>query len=123
MNYTFGPLPGDAGTLFRLWAPSQQEVGLLLENRDAIAMQKNTTGFWQAHVDSVSSGARYRFGVDGYEFPDPASREQETDADGWSIVRGASGRPPTLVRSVLGTRQFYVRCTLARSHRMAPSRA
>ena len=94
MNYMFGPLPGDAGTLFRLWAPSQEEVRLLLENRDAIAMQKNTVGFWQAHVDNVSSGARYRFGIDGYEFPDPASREQETDADGWSIVRGASGRPP-----------------------------
>jgi maltooligosyltrehalose trehalohydrolase len=93
MNYNFGPLPDDTGTLFRFWAPSQEEARLLLENRDAIAMQKNTAGFWQTHVEGISTGTRYRFGVDGFEFPDPASREQDSDADGWSIVRGPSGKP------------------------------
>src|SRR3954453_4369248 len=92
MNYNFGPLPDDTGTLFRFWAPSQEEARLLLENRDAIAMQKNTAAFWQTHVEGIPTGTRCRLGVDGFEFPGPASRGKDSGADGWSIVRGPSGK-------------------------------
>lgn len=94
MQYRFGPLLDDMGTLFRLWAPSQSDARLLLENRDALPMQKQNDGVWQVRVDGVGLGTRYRFGVDGHEFPDPASRQQDGDADGWSIVRGPSGKTP-----------------------------
>ena len=94
MQYSFGPLPDATGTLFRLWAPSQSDARLLLENRDALPMQKQDDGVWQVRVEGVGLGKRYRFGVDGHEFPDPASRQQDGDADGWSIVRGPSGKAP-----------------------------
>jgi malto-oligosyltrehalose trehalohydrolase len=94
MQYRFGPLPGDTGTLFRLWAPSRQNVHLLLKDQNPIAMERQDDGFWQVHAEGVGPGARYQFVVDGQSFPDPASREQEEDVDGWSIVRGPSGREP-----------------------------
>ena len=90
MQYSFGPSPDQTGTSFRLWAPSQRDVHLILEQRDNLPMQRAEGGTWEVHVDGVGPGARYRFGTNGHEFADPASRQQDTDADGWSIVRGPS---------------------------------
>ena len=50
MQYSFGPLPDETGTLFRLWAPSQSEVRLLLENRDALPQQRKDDGVWLVHA-------------------------------------------------------------------------
>src|SRR5690242_18734740 len=94
MQYLFGPLPDDTGTLFRLWAPSQKQVSLILQNRDPLPMRRAEDGLWSLRVDGIGVGARYRFAANGQTFPDPASREQEDDAGGWSIVRGPSGKAP-----------------------------
>ncbi len=94
MDYTYGPVPDPSGTLFRLWAPDQPDVSLILENRPPLPMQHQDTDFWTLHVPGVAPGARYRFKVDGYDFPDPASRQQDGGADGWSVVRGSWNRPP-----------------------------
>ena len=94
MQYQFGPLLDDKGAIFRLWAPSQPGVNLLLENRRPQPMQRQDNGFWFARADGVGPGTRYKFNIDGYEFPDPASRQQAEGADGWSIVRASFGRAP-----------------------------
>ncbi|MEP7240867.1 MAG: alpha-amylase family glycosyl hydrolase [Devosia sp.] len=86
-------MPDQTGTLFRLWAPSRTDVRLILENRPATPMRRGDDGMWQVHADGLGPGTRYRFGVNGHDFPDPASRQQEADADGWSIVRAPSGKP------------------------------
>lgn len=50
-------------------------------------MSKSQDGFWSCRVSGISAGARYRFRVGDIEFPDPASRQQDTDSGGWSILR------------------------------------
>src|SRR5205823_396237 len=83
MQYSFGPLLDERGTTFRLWAPGQSAVDLRLENRKPIAMRRQEAGWWSVRTEALT-GARYKFSIDGYDFPDPASREQADDADGWS---------------------------------------
>lgn len=94
MPYDFGPLIDAAGIRFRLWAPSQPHVELLLPDRPPIAMQRSDSGFWQIHVDGVGAGTRYRFRANGHDVPDPASRLQDGDVAGWSVVWPGLGRPP-----------------------------
>lgn len=94
MHYRFGPLPDQTGTTFRLWAPSQPHVELLLVDRPPAPMQRDGDGFWSLHVEGIATGTLYRFRAAGIEFPDPAARQQQDDADGWSLVRGPSGRAP-----------------------------
>ena len=93
MQYSFGPLLDDTGTTFRLWAPSQPGVNLLLENRQPLAMARHDNGIWSVRAEGVGAGTRYRFNVDGYSFPDPASRQQSTDVESWSIVRAPFNKP------------------------------
>ena len=94
MQYTFGPSPDATGTTFRLWAPSRNDVQLILDQHGSLPMQRRDDGLWELRVEDVKPGARYRFAADGHEFPDPASRQQDGDADGWSLVRAPSGLPP-----------------------------
>ena len=93
MQYSFGPSPDATGTSFRLWAPSQTDVHLILDQRGTWPMQRGDDELWHIHVEGVGAGAQYRFSANGKDFPDPASRLQAADADGWSIVRGPSGLP------------------------------
>jgi maltooligosyltrehalose trehalohydrolase len=69
---------------FRLWAPSQQRVGLVLGDRsDAVPMERSPDGFFEAFVEGVGAGALYRFVLDdGTRVPDPASRFQPEDVHG-----------------------------------------
>lgn len=92
MQYRFGPLLDTSGVTFQLWAPDKSPPQLLLENRPAETMACSD-GFWTLRVEGVGPGARYRFRLEGEDFPDPAAREQD-GADGWSIVRGPFGREP-----------------------------
>src|SRR4029079_15182514 len=93
MQYTFGPSPDATGTTFRLWAPSRKTIQLAPDQHAALPMQRRDDGLWELRVEDVKPGARYRIAADGHEFPDPASRQQDGDADGWSLVRGPSGLP------------------------------
>jgi maltooligosyltrehalose trehalohydrolase len=76
----FGPIMDDSGVTFRLWAPAVQDVRLLLDR--PIAMAKRGEWF-EARVDGVGAGTRYRFNIDGaLDIPDPASHFQPDDVLG-----------------------------------------
>jgi maltooligosyltrehalose trehalohydrolase len=72
---------------FRLWAPNQISVSLVLEGRDPVPMQA-TGDEWHELVSPIArSGTKYRFLLeDGLEVPDPASRFQPADVHGPSEV-------------------------------------
>lgn len=95
----FGPLVGEGKTEFRLWAPSQNSAEVVIEGEKPRLMNKGADGFFTATVERCGLGARYKFKIGDFVFPDLASRQQETDADGWSIVCGPlapSGRATPL---------------------------
>jgi malto-oligosyltrehalose trehalohydrolase len=94
MQYLFGPLPDASGTLFRLWAPSQASVDLLIEGRAPQPLTRGDSGMWSGRVEGAGPGTHYKFRAAGVDFPDPASRQQADDADGWSIVRSSFDRGP-----------------------------
>ena len=100
MQYSFGPLIDATGTTFRLWAPGQSSVELLIDGRQPQPMERLDTGFWTAKAADVGPGTRYLFRAAAIQFPDPASRQQADSADGWSIVRGPTqqGSRPAPVR-------------------------
>jgi len=82
----FGPIAADDQTIFRLYAPGKDAAELVIRERGAVPMQKREDGFFTVRTDD-REGTRYRFRIDGREFPDLASRQQDGDADGWSVVR------------------------------------
>ncbi len=84
-DYRWGPRRGNGGTRFRLWAPGAQQVTLERDGQPALAMQAQVEGWWEVACD-VATGARYRFRIGETLVPDPASRRQDGDAHGWSIV-------------------------------------
>lgn len=85
-DFLFGPRVEGDRTLFRLWAPSREAVELMIKDQPPIPMQKGEDGFFSVGPN-VGVGTRYRFASDGLEFPDPASRQQDGDTRGWSVVR------------------------------------
>ena len=71
---------------FRLWAPALAELVLEIDGRDDIAMASVADGWFEADADA-RPGARYRYRLpDGTTVPDPASRAQDGDVHGWSVV-------------------------------------
>lgn len=87
LSYRFGPvLQGGGQTLFRLWAPGQTEVQLVIQGRPAVAMEKAPDGFFETTAE-CGPGTRYKFRIGQLEFPDIASRQQDGDTSGWSVVR------------------------------------
>ncbi len=102
----FGALPdGEGAVEFRLWAPDQEAIGLVLDGADQpLAMVRDGDGFFALSTERAAPGSRYRFRLaDGMEVPDPASRFQPDDVHGPSEVidplafewrtPGWSGRP------------------------------
>ena len=85
---TYGAtLRGPDLTSFRLWAPNAGRVDVILDHgARSVPMQQLEDGWFQATVQ-CGAGTRYMFCLDGaLQVPDPASRAQETDAHGPSIV-------------------------------------
>jgi maltooligosyltrehalose trehalohydrolase len=74
-------------TCFRLWAPNAARVDVVIDGGAKIeAMRQSPGGWFEAYVQ-CGAGARYLFRLDGeLEVPDPASRAQESDAHGPSVV-------------------------------------
>ncbi len=82
----FGAQTRDGRTDFRLWAPACERVSLELQGRDPQAMQREADGWFSATADAPP-GTRYRYRLpDGMAVPDPASRLQDGDVHGWSVV-------------------------------------
>ena len=76
---------------FRLWAPDATVVAVQLRGRPDVAMARLGNG-WFGVETGAGPGDRYRFRVvtpaqpDGLSVPDPASRAQDGDVHGDSVV-------------------------------------
>src|SRR5690606_28615566 len=78
-------------TRFRLWAPTAAAVQVELNDSELIPMQAEQDSGWYRAEIPCGAGHRYRYRVrlqDGSELsvPDPASRSQDGDVHGASIV-------------------------------------
>ena len=83
----FGTRLVNGQVCFRLWAPNQERVSLLLEGFSSIAMQNAGNGWHELVSPVAKAGIRYKFLLDGgLEVPDPASRFQPEDVHGPSEV-------------------------------------
>ncbi|MEX2442413.1 MAG: malto-oligosyltrehalose trehalohydrolase [Alkalispirochaeta sp.] len=99
---TFGPEEhGEDRRIFRLWAPSATSVSLELLRGDRLAEQvemKRSDGggsynaeWYRSEVLDAPAGTRYAFRINGdLLVPDPASRMQDSDVHGYSVVVGSS---------------------------------
>ena len=76
------------GVRFRLWAPRAADVALVLDGSEAepVPMRQEPDGWWSVTTDRAAAGSRYRYRVDGGDYPDPASRYQPDGVHGASEV-------------------------------------
>ncbi|GGE36727.1 malto-oligosyltrehalose trehalohydrolase [Agaricicola taiwanensis] len=82
----FGTELVEEGVRFALWAPSAQEVALVLGER-TIGMPVEDGGWRRLTVREAKAGDRYAFRIDGsLSIPDPASRFQPDDVHKPSLV-------------------------------------
>lgn len=85
----FGPRVQADGTVFRLWAPglpaTEEAVELLVEDR-RLAMIPSGDGWFEALAPDAGPGSRYAFRIGDLVVPDPASRRQDDDVGGRSVV-------------------------------------
>ena len=83
-----GAEPRGQGTRFRLWAPSVDAVFLQLgESEHRLPMTPQEAGWFECETDAAPPGTAYRFILpDGLAVPDPASRAQQDDVHGPSLV-------------------------------------
>lgn len=73
-------------TRFALWAPDAQHVSVEFEDGVSLPMQPQANG-WFMLIGQCPPGTRYRFKInDDLRVPDPASRAQDGDIDGPSLV-------------------------------------
>ncbi len=71
---------------FRIWAPDVMQLHLVLEECKPVPMVAVEGGFYELTVP-CEAGARYRYRLpSGQMVPDPASRQQEDDVHGASVV-------------------------------------
>jgi malto-oligosyltrehalose trehalohydrolase len=81
----FGATVAGDRTTFRLWAPAQREVAVVVDGGSPVAMNLKD-GLFEATVP-CPAGARYQFKLaDGLLVPDPASRAQADDIHGPSLT-------------------------------------
>jgi maltooligosyltrehalose trehalohydrolase len=91
-DYSFGALPRPDGTVaFRVWAPNAATVHLDIEGAAPQAMHADGAGFY-ALTCPCRPGQRYWYRIDNEQaVPDPASRLQDDDVHGASVVVDAGG--------------------------------
>lgn len=89
---TLGAWPDGDGTCFRVWAPEQQQVAVVIDGdgdgQPAIqALERSPGGYFEGRVAGVGAGRRYRYQMDGQgPLPDPASRFQPDGVHGPSQI-------------------------------------
>jgi maltooligosyltrehalose trehalohydrolase len=88
-RFRFGPLVEKGLTRFRLWAPADEGVAVEVDDRPPVLMRRSGEG-WRTAEIACGPGARYVFRVRDTRVPDPASRRQEHDVHGASIVTDPS---------------------------------
>ena len=84
MDYAHGATRDGDRTRFRLWAPNADEVTLVLGGQDH-QMTRGEGGWREARV-AAAPGTPYQFRVGDTLVPDPASRAQQEDVHGPSLV-------------------------------------
>jgi malto-oligosyltrehalose trehalohydrolase len=83
LKWTHGPSFEQGGIRFRLWAPREKQVALVVEGCHPVAMEPARNGFFESFLRGLSAGARYKFALSsGQQVPDPASRFQPNDVNG-----------------------------------------
>ncbi len=81
----FGPVLSGGKAHFSLWAPSVPNVSLQIDGGELTAMQAENG--WFTATAPAASGTAYSFVLpDGLRVPDPASRAQQDDVHGPSLV-------------------------------------
>ncbi|ORM62788.1 malto-oligosyltrehalose trehalohydrolase [Pantoea rodasii] len=76
----------DGSVLFRLWAPGQQQITLQLAEAEH-AMTATSDGWFERQIRDVPHGTPYQYLLaDGTAVPDPASRAQQSEVNGPSLV-------------------------------------
>jgi maltooligosyltrehalose trehalohydrolase len=86
MTPRFGAHVTGRGTVFRVWAPAQKTVALVLEGDREIPLQHDADGFFTVDVSGVRAGQRYWYALSQGRRPDPASRYQPDGPLGASQV-------------------------------------
>lgn len=72
----FGAEVHDDGVRFRVWAPAQTEVSLVLDDGLPQQMNREEQGFFALDVKAARPGQRYWYQLQQGRRPDPASRYQ-----------------------------------------------
>lgn len=86
-QYSFGPVISDRGVTFRLWAPKQQSIRLIIDERPPLIMKSCGDGWHGLEVAGAGPGSLYGFMLEnGLLVPDPASRFQPDDVQGPSEI-------------------------------------
>ncbi|MGF7160716.1 maltooligosyltrehalose trehalohydrolase [Rhodoligotrophos appendicifer] len=78
----------DGSVRFRVWAPTQPSMAVSLPGVDeSVPMEPDGDGWFKLETNKIAVGGSYLLELpDGMRVPDPASRCQETDVDGPSVV-------------------------------------
>src|SRR5438477_7287939 len=76
------------GVHFRVWATGRQQIEVVIEGEEPLALRAEGGGYYSALVPGAGAGTRYRFRLDrhDYLYPDPASRCQPEGPHGPSQV-------------------------------------
>lgn len=83
----------DGHTHFALWAPQARSVEVVLASGHSQALNAEPGGWFRREL-SCGPGTAYAYRIDGErEVPDPASRAQQDDVHGFSLVVDASAYP------------------------------
>lgn len=88
---SLGAWPDGKGTRFRVWAPQQQQVSLIVHPRAdresyVLPLERYADGTWGGCFNEVAVGSRYYYRLAEGDFPDPASRYQPEGVHGPSQV-------------------------------------
>ena len=76
----------DGRVRFRIWAPAQQAVELVLGDDKRLPMRRSGDGWFQVTA-ACAPGTEYRYRLDdGMTVSDPASRAQSADVHGPSVI-------------------------------------
>jgi len=86
LSSNFGVSWRDGVAIFRLWAPLQSAVGVVIGAGSPLPMHRDDNG-WFTLTAPAAPGTRYAFRLaDGSRVPDPASRFQPEDVHGPSEI-------------------------------------
>jgi len=118
------------GVHFRVWAPAQERVAVVIDGR-AHPLEAETDGYFSTLVPGAQAGTHYKFRLADGDYPDPASRFQPEGPHGpsevidptfeWRPWRGVDPRSAVLYEMHIGT--FTAEGTYAAAERHLPKLA